>query len=82
MSGSNSKPSGSRSTLWQRLKGMLIKEVPEDIAYCEFECRKGECSSTEWSTCERRINATLPCQSDEAGQDQHANQSTRPQEPA
>lgn len=36
------------------LHGQVVKEVPEDIAVCEFDCRKGQCRMGEWSTCERR----------------------------
>jgi hypothetical protein len=41
--------------LWQRFKGALVKDVPEDMAVC-FDCRKDQCSQGEWDTCERRIS--------------------------
>ena len=37
------------------LRTMLIADVPEDIALCEFDCSKKQCRTGEWETCERRI---------------------------
>jgi hypothetical protein len=34
----------------------MIQEVPGDIALCEFDCRKQQCTIKEWATCERRIS--------------------------
>jgi hypothetical protein len=39
----------------QWLKAQLIQDVPEDIAACEFECRKIECRQGDWETCENRL---------------------------
>jgi hypothetical protein len=36
----------------------LIPEVPEELAACEFECRKTECLMGDWLKCERRQQAT------------------------
>ena len=36
-------------------KNALIPDVPEDIAVCEFDCRKPQCRHGEWETCERRL---------------------------
>jgi hypothetical protein len=33
-----------------------IQEVPEDIRYCEFDCRKPNCTEGERLTCPRRLN--------------------------
>ena len=38
------------------LRNQIVAEVPADLAVCEFECRKTECSSDEWTCCERRIS--------------------------
>jgi hypothetical protein len=35
----------------------LIPEVPEEIAACEFDCRKTECLMGNWAQCERRQQA-------------------------
>ncbi|MGO9924082.1 MAG: hypothetical protein ACLQIB_56475 [Isosphaeraceae bacterium] len=56
MSRSTSQPSRSRPSLWQRFKSLLIADVPEDIAICEFDCSKNQCTYGEWATCQRRIN--------------------------
>jgi len=42
--------------IWQRFRKQWVEEVPEDIAICEFDCRKGQCLYDEWATCERRIS--------------------------
>jgi len=47
---------GSLRTIWQRLKRQWVDEVPEDIAICEFDCRKNQCLYDEWATCERRTS--------------------------
>ncbi len=56
MSRSTATRSNSRPSLWCRLKSLLIADVPEDIAICEFDCRKSQCTYGEWATCQRRIN--------------------------
>jgi hypothetical protein len=38
---------------WLRLK--VVQEAPEEVAVCEFECRKSECTRGEWETCARRL---------------------------
>lgn len=41
----------------------FVPEVPDDIAVCEFDCRKTECLMGHWAHCERRLQAR--CRSDE-----------------
>ena len=41
--------------LWQFVKRQIIADVPEDLAICEFDCRKEQCMDAEWASCERRI---------------------------
>jgi len=43
--------------LWRWLKdqNQVVKDVPDAIACCEFDCSKPKCSEEEWETCERRI---------------------------
>jgi curli biogenesis system outer membrane secretion channel CsgG len=41
---------------WQQFKEHLSEEVPEDIAVCEFDCRKSQCLYGEWESCERRLS--------------------------
>jgi hypothetical protein len=40
------------------LRSEAVQVVPEDIAVCEFECRKTTCSSAEWNECRRRLEMT------------------------
>ena len=37
------------------LKDQLVEEVPDELARCEFGCRRSECRMGEWASCERRI---------------------------
>jgi hypothetical protein len=50
-----------RANLFRRLRrwvtNQVIQQVPGDIALCEFDCRKHQCTFNEWATCERRISA-------------------------
>jgi hypothetical protein len=39
---------------WHGLKDQIVQEVPPEIALCEFDCRKPECSHGEHEVCERR----------------------------
>jgi hypothetical protein len=34
--------------------GQFAGEVPEDVAICEFDCRKPQCREGEWESCIRR----------------------------
>jgi len=40
------------------LKAQWVAEVPEDLAICEFECRKSQCSFDNWAQCVRRVSNT------------------------
>ncbi len=40
--------------LWRFVTRQVIDDAPDDIAICEFDCRKGQCMQEEWATCERR----------------------------
>jgi hypothetical protein len=41
--------------LWQFVKRQVVDDAPEDLALCEFDCRKEQCRQDEWETCGRRI---------------------------
>jgi hypothetical protein len=41
--------------LWQWIKNQIVQDVPEEIALCEFDCHKQQCTEIEWQTCPRRI---------------------------
>ena len=45
----------SRMHRW--ITDQIIEDIPCEIAVCEFDCRKTQCSSAEWETCERRTGA-------------------------
>jgi hypothetical protein len=38
------------------IKGWFVQDAPEDIAPCEFECRRLECRQGEWDACEKRLS--------------------------
>ena len=40
---------------WRFLMEQLVQDVPEELAVCEFECRKLECTQGEWEVCDRRL---------------------------
>jgi hypothetical protein len=44
------------SRLWRWFRLGWSAEVPENVALCEFDCRKNECTYGEWASCERRIS--------------------------
>ena len=41
--------------LWRWIKNRIVQDVPEEVALCEFECHKQQCTEREWQTCARRI---------------------------
>jgi hypothetical protein len=48
--------SNSLRGFFQLVRNQLIQDVPEDIALCEFDCQKDQCTHGEWESCERRLN--------------------------
>ena len=38
----------------------LATPVPDDVAVCEFECRKRDCLMGDWERCERRRRHSRP----------------------
>jgi hypothetical protein len=44
---------GSEILRWLKQQ---VQDVPDELALCEFDCRRAQCTSDEWATCERRIN--------------------------
>jgi hypothetical protein len=41
--------------MWRRFVDGIVQDVPEDVSLCEFDCRNGQCTSSEWAICERRL---------------------------
>ena len=35
---------------WGRIKTQFVQNVPEEIAFCEFNCHKQHCTEREWQT--------------------------------
>jgi hypothetical protein len=42
--------------MWQWIKNQVVREVPEDIVLCEYDCRKKQCTLDEWTACDRRLH--------------------------
>jgi len=40
---------------WEWLVGQFWREVAEEDALCEFDCRKPQCHEGEWESCARRL---------------------------
>jgi hypothetical protein len=60
--------SGGKSPgLWVRLSrwvaGHWSREVPNEIASCEFECNVNECQEDDWIRCQRRIAGAVGAES-------------------
>jgi hypothetical protein len=53
-------PGKRKPTLWERLMSHWVEIVPDDIAHCEFNCSKTDCSNSEWKNCKRRIDPLNP----------------------
>jgi hypothetical protein len=41
--------------VWRNLSNHIVQDVPERVALCEFDCRKPQCTTQEWASCERRL---------------------------
>lgn len=48
---------GILERLWRSAVDHLIQDVPDEIAACEFGCRKKQCTAEEWAFCETRLQA-------------------------
>lgn len=45
-------------SLWTRLKWLFepwVADAPEALDYCEYECRRPQCTAPSWDTCELRL---------------------------
>ena len=45
----------SLGTTGKWAKFQLIADVPDELACCEFECRKPHCAQGHWESCHRRL---------------------------
>lgn len=41
--------------LWDWFKNGLVQVVPEDIAFCAFDCHEPQCRHSEWKACKKRL---------------------------
>jgi hypothetical protein len=41
--------------IWDWVVGQFVREIPEEDAVCEFDCRKPQCREGEWASCLRRL---------------------------
>ncbi|MGK7885958.1 MAG: hypothetical protein AB4057_15215 [Crocosphaera sp.] len=39
----------------KKLRGLFFSEVPDEIAACEFECRRLECLNENFVSCPKRL---------------------------
>ena len=55
--GDTEKGVNSLYRFWYRFKNQIIQDVPENIAVCEFECRKPHCTMGDGGKCELRLHS-------------------------
>ncbi len=41
---------------WHFLTQGWAEQVPNDVACCEFQCKRTQCLDEEWETCQRRLD--------------------------
>jgi hypothetical protein len=56
MSESVARWSGIFAKFWRSLKGQIVSDVPLDIEFCEYGCRKPQCLHDHWEHCDRRLS--------------------------
>ncbi|MBS1804971.1 MAG: hypothetical protein JST28_16555 [Acidobacteria bacterium] len=55
------EPQSAFIRLGRWLKRYLVDVVPDEIAHCEFGCRREQCTLVEWETCINRVRiVSLP----------------------
>jgi hypothetical protein len=45
----------SRGNVWQWVKLQIVQQVSDEDAFCEYDCRKSDCTDEEWASCQLRI---------------------------
>lgn len=53
------KAPGQLAWFIRRIKDQLVRDVPDEVAVCEFDCKKNQCLDGEWISCERRAAGEL-----------------------
>ena len=44
--------------MFDKLLQWLVKEIPEELSVCEFDCWKTECTVSDWTVCKLRRQVT------------------------
>jgi len=55
MANKQGKKDGILATINGWISDNVIGEIPHDLAYCEFDCPKSQCSRGEWTDCVNRL---------------------------
>jgi hypothetical protein len=63
MTAKNEQTPGTLRYFWHDIGVPWIDSVSDELAECEFECRKPECSRGEWETCAHRLEVVRQLQS-------------------
>jgi hypothetical protein len=45
--------------MFDRLRAMLVQEVPEELSVCEFDCPVTRCTVSDWAECSLRNQPSL-----------------------
>ena len=40
--------------IWQSIRDQFIEETPDELALCDSDCGRQDCTQEEWLICERR----------------------------
>ena len=54
---------GKKAWFIRWIKDQLVRDVPDKLAVCEFDCNKNQCLEGEWISCERRATGELKANS-------------------
>ena len=49
----------SHKLLWRALKNRIVEDVPEEAAFCEFQCHRMRCTLETTDTCDIHPNLSL-----------------------
>jgi hypothetical protein len=50
------KATGFLTRFWEWTKRQIIRDVPEEITLCEYDCHEEQCSTPIWEKCDRRLS--------------------------
>jgi hypothetical protein len=55
MTSVSTKKTGFILRIGDPLSSIWIGRVPDEVSYCDYECRKTQCHSGDWERCELRL---------------------------